>query len=213
MAFYESTDSRFARHYREESKIVLSAMDCVLNGERAIYCSSELTSGFRFYECLREHGLSTTSELKERKPEVRNSVLQTNIRSACEFANSVRAGLRDKTMVITPAPFSAPEWSQPEYLGFWEFLIRTRIKAVWFNRFWEFSNGCSFEFAVAFDAGVPTLDHLGKPLGRDEAINSLEGAIARLNSEGFDTGKLQENLQRLQEPARENPFIETIGRS
>jgi hypothetical protein len=199
MTFYEPSDTTFTRHYREEVDIVFSAIDCVLNGERAIYCSSELTTGIRLYQALRAHHLKTASELKKTMGQswFDANIFQANMHSACEFAKSVRANLLDKTMIITPAPFSAPKWNQTEYLGFWESLIRTRIEAVWFNQFWEFSNGCTFEFAVAFDAGVSTFDHLGRPLGREKAINCLEAAITRLNSEGFDTDKLKENLNRL----------------
>ena len=100
-------------------------------------------------------------------------------------------------MVITPAPFTAPGWSQPEYLGFWETLIRTRIKSVWFNREWQFSNGCTFEFAVAHDAELSTFDHNGEPLDRTAGIAAIASAIKRLEAEGFDTAKLQENLERL----------------
>jgi uncharacterized membrane protein len=199
MTFYNPSDSSFTRHYREEVDMVFSAIDCVLNGERAIYCSSELTTGIRLYEVLREHHLKTAAELKKLmgQPWFDANIFQANMHSACEFAKSVRANVPDKTMIITPAPFNAPEWTQPEYLGFWESLIRTRVKAVWFNQNWEFSNGCTFEFAVAFDAGIPTYDQRGRALERETAISSLEAAIARLSSEGFDTAKLQENLHRL----------------
>jgi hypothetical protein len=199
MTFYSPSDSKFARHYREEVEMVFSGIDCVLNGELAIYCSSELTTGVRLYEALREHGVKTASELKKKMgPEWYEAhIFQANVLSATEFAKSVRAKSGDETLVITPAPFSAPGWSQPEYLAFWETLIRTRIKTVWFNENWEFSNGCTFEFAVALDAGVPMFDHLGNPLSRQKAIQAVEKAIHRLSAEEFDTSKLRENLERL----------------
>jgi hypothetical protein len=180
--------------------MVFSGLDCVLNGELAIYGSSELTTGLRLYETLREHGLKTASELKKKMGEAwfEAHIFGANMNSATEFAKSLRASLSDDTMVITPAPFAAPGWNQPEYLAFWETLIRTRIKAVWFNRNWEFSNGCTFELAVALDSGVPTFDHLGNPLSWQKAIQSVERAIHQLSGEEFDTSKLRENLGRLQ---------------
>jgi hypothetical protein len=184
MAFYHPSESRFSRHYREEVEMAFSSMDCVLNGEQAIYCSSELTTGIRLYEVLRQHRLESATELKRTmgQPWFEANIFQVNMHAASEFARSVR---------------NAPGWTQPEYLGFWETLIRTRVKAVSFNQNWEFSNGCSFEFAVALDAGVPTFDQLGRPLGRKQGIGYLEGAIARLSSQGFDTVSLLESLQRL----------------
>jgi hypothetical protein len=199
MTFYSPSDSKFTRHYREEVEMVFSGIDCVLNGELAIYCSNELTTGRRLYDILREHGLKTASELKKKmgQPWFETNIFGANADSAKEFAKSVRSSLSDDPMIITPAPFTAPGWSQPEYLAFWETLIRTRVKAVWFNENWEFSNGCTFEFAVALDAGVPTFDHLGSALSRQKAIQSVEKAIHRLTEEEFDTSKLRENLDRL----------------
>jgi hypothetical protein len=128
-----------------------------------------------------------------------SNIFEANMRAAMDFAKSVREGLGNSTMAITPAPFAARDWSQPEYLGFWETLIRTRIKSVWFNHNWQYSNGCAFEFAVALHAGVPTMDCCGDALGSEKAIQLLEGAVDRLSTEEFDTTKLRETLSRLYE--------------
>jgi hypothetical protein len=202
MTFYSPTDSKFTRHYREEVEMVFSGIDCVLNGEQAIYCSSELTTGVRLYEALREHHLTTTSDLKKKMGQewFESNIFRVNMGCAMDFAKSVRVGLGYKTMVITPAPFAARDWSQPEYLGFWETLIRTRVKSVWFNQNWEFSNGCAFELAVARHAGVPTMDCDGNVLGFEEAIRRLEKAVAHLNAEKFDTTRLRETLTLLHSP-------------
>jgi len=199
MTFYSPSDSKFTRHYQEEVEMVFSGIDCVLNGELAVYCSSELTTGLRLYESLREHGLKTASELKKKMGQAwfDAHIFQANVRSAKKFAESVRANLNNGALIITPAPFTAPGWSQPEYLAFWETLIRTRIEAVWFNQNWEFSNGCTFELVVALDAEVRTFDHLGNPLKRQQAIQSIEKTIDRLSAQNFDTSKLRENLGHL----------------
>jgi len=199
MTFYSPTDSKFTRHYREEVEMVFSGTDCVLNGERAIYCSSELTTGVRLYEVLREHHLRTASELKEKlgKQWFETNLFCVNMQHAADFAKTVRSSFAGDTMVITPAPFTAPGWSQLEYLAFWETLIRSRIKAVWFNQNWEFSNGCAFELAVAVDEGIPTLDCFGNPMGLGEAIERLGNAVTQLRSEEFDTTKLREALTHL----------------
>ena len=199
MSFYTVSNREFTRHHREEIDMVFSGIDCVLNDERAIYCSSELTTGARLYDALRKNKLKTAAELKEKMGQAwfTTNIFDANVKLAKEFAQCVRNSLTDKTIVITPGPFVAPTWSQPEYLFFWETLLRTRIKSVCFNRNWQFSNGCVFEFAVANDAGLPTLDHNGKSLGLDEGFQLIDSAIRRLAAEGFDTSKLAENLERL----------------
>ena len=47
MIFYSPSDSTFTRLYREEIEISFSSMDCILNGEKAVYASTELTTGLR----------------------------------------------------------------------------------------------------------------------------------------------------------------------
>ena len=178
--------------------MILSGIDCVLHRERAIYCSSEMTSGFAVYQALREHKVKTVPELKKLMGGAwyDANVWDPNVKSAIDFAESVRGNLRDKTMVITPAPFSARDWTQEQYLFLWETLLRTRIKSVWFNRNWQFSNGCTFEYAVALDAGLATFDQDGNVLAPKTAIEEMRIAIELLEREGFETSKLRKNLEQ-----------------
>lgn len=205
MIFYSLSDSTFTRLYREEVDISFSALDCVLNGEKAVYASTELTTGLRLYNAMREAGVKTVADLKQAKGKdwYSANIWDANVRAACEFAARVRANLLGKMLVITPAPFSAPGWTQPEYLAFWEQLIRTRISASWFNLNWQYSNGCTFEFAVSADAGVSVFDHEGRTIGLRHGVQLIEGAIKDLEKDCFDATKLRENLARLQPiPAR-----------
>ena len=201
--FYGATDSKFPRTYREEVEMVFSGLDCALVHEQAVYCSSELTTGARLYAALREHQLKTRAELRERMGQAwfQANLWEPNVNAAMEFAESVRRELGGGAMVITPAPFEAPGWNQPEYWAFWEKLLRTRIKAAWFNRNWQFSNGCAFEFAVARDAGLPTLDHEGQALDIRTGIELVKEAVDKLDAQGFDTSKLSKSLDLLLEVA------------
>jgi hypothetical protein len=199
MTFYEPSDSRFTRHYREEVEMALSAVDCVLCRDQAIYASTELTTGLRLYDALRQSGVLTATAFKENvgRDAFTTRVWEPNVAAALTFAERVYLADERRTLVITPAPFAAPGWSQPEYLAFWETLLRTRIKSAWFNRNWQFSNGCTFEFAVAVDAGLPTMDDEGQPLSIDAAASLIGAAIQRLEEDGFDTSTLRLNLDRL----------------
>ncbi|HEV3219545.1 MAG TPA: hypothetical protein VGZ48_07220 [Candidatus Acidoferrales bacterium] len=204
MTFHTPSESKFTRHHREEVEMVFSGIDCVLNGERAIYCSSELTTGLRLYSALRENKVKSAGELKEKMggPWYTANIWNANVKSSNEFARSVRRASKDKEIVITPAPFSAPGWGQHEYLLFWETLLRTRIKSAWFNHNWQYSNGCTFEFAVALHAGLYTFDHRGDALDRAAGIDLIQSAIKELAKDGFDVGKLRGHLEKAQsEPA------------
>ena len=129
MIFYSLSDSTFTRLYREEIEMAFSALDCVLNGEKAIYASAELTTGRRLYDALREFQVKSAADLKQLKGKewYAANIWEANVKSAQDFAACVREKLGGKTLVITPAPFSAPGWTQPEYLAFWEQLVRTRL--------------------------------------------------------------------------------------
>ena len=51
-------DSRHRpRSYGDESKMALSAIDCVLSGAKGIYVSTQLTTGQRLYRLMREAGV------------------------------------------------------------------------------------------------------------------------------------------------------------
>src|SRR5215216_4177847 len=68
--FYGSHDfnvKEFAnRRVIDEIDMIMTAFDCVLSDDSAIYCSSELTTGKRFYKLLKEHEAESGDELKIR---------------------------------------------------------------------------------------------------------------------------------------------------
>ena len=197
MSFLSVSDSKFTRPYRVETDMLFSAIDCVLHRGHVIYGSSEITTGLRLYEELHTRNLKTRDELKKQMGEswFQTQIFDKNVSLAIEFAEAVRSTLSDNTIVITPAPLFIPSWSQNEYLAFWEKLLRTRVKSVWFNRNWQFSNGCAFEFAVAQDAGLPTFDHTGEALSRDAGIGLITAAVQQLEHWGLDAAQLRKNLE------------------
>jgi hypothetical protein len=199
MSFISPRDSEFKRFYSQEVEMLFSALDCVLHGQHVLYCSSELTSGLNLFQALRQHGLKTRDDLRQQMGEAwyKANILDVNAAAAVEFAAQARRAIPAGTIVVTPAPFSAPNWDQRQYLAFWEKLLRKPVGLVWFNRNWQFSNGCALEFAVAQNAGLPTFDHAGNPLGCREGIELLMAAIVQLEADGFDASTLRENLARL----------------
>lgn len=184
----------YSRLYHDERKMAFSALDCVLNGEKGVYASSELTTGTRAYELLDGSGHRSMRELGDSH---RGALLKTNMEEAGRFAARLREHLGGRELVITPAPFEAPGWTQAEYLAYWEELIRTRVKAVYFNDGWALSNGCTFELAIALEAGVPTFAADCAPLPADAAAEMVERAIAEVEARGYDAARLRINLERI----------------
>jgi hypothetical protein len=174
-----------------------TAMDCVLNGEKAVYCSSELTSGLRAFNEMRKHRMKSSAELKEKlgREWFQTNIFEPNAKSTNEFAASVRRAQTSPTPIITPAPLYIQGWGQPEYNGFWKELIHTRVESVRFNENWQFSNGCTFEFVEAQEARVQTLDVNGKLLNPRVAAQLIGEAIKQFVD--LDNSTLQENLRRI----------------
>ena len=189
----------FTRTYGEEVVIALSAFDSVLNGEKAIYASSELTTGKRLNALYRQFGVRTTSDLRRRIGEeaYRRLVWDPNVQEAVDLARELHHQLGGE-IALTPAPFVSPGWGQPEYLAFWETVIRTRCKAVYFSPDWEYSSGCAFEFAVARDAGLPTFYADGREMTLAEGRARIAAAAGELAAEGLDVSPLREVLARLE---------------
>ena len=189
--------------YGEAVGLADSMLRSVLNGEKALYGSSELTTGRRLYELLRQHSLRDLPALKQQlgKDEVDRLLLQPNMAAAAAFARTLRERSGWRELVVTPAWFEAPGWTQAQYLAFWETLIRGRFKAVHFNAAWEYSNGCAFEFAVAQSEELPTFDACGQPLSRGAGIARLTAAAQELAAAGFDAGGLHQALGWLAAPS------------
>ena len=211
----EATARSRARTFPEEVGIALSAVDCMLNGDKAVYASSDLTTGRRFYRLLRESEARYPEGLRTKlgAEAYRRRLFEPNAEAANAFARSLRDLLGGRTLVITPAPLRVPDWSQDEYLGFFEALIRTRIHAAYFNDGWEYSNGCTFEFVVAQEAGVPTFDARGVPLDRGTALVLGERAVTELQASGIEPVGLQQHYTRLRRLGELRPAPEGPARS
>jgi hypothetical protein len=187
------------RTYGEEVVIALSAFDSVLNGEKAIYASSELTTGKRLHALFRQHGVRSGAGLREKLGEeaFQRLVWDPNVQEAVDLARDLHHRLGGE-IVITPAPFVSPGWTQPEYLAFWETVVRTRCKAVYFSEDWEYSSGCAFELSVARDAGLPTFHADGRELTLEDGMRRIAAAAGELAAEGIDVAPLREALARLE---------------
>jgi len=126
---------RFERTQEQEVTAALSALDCVLLRGKGVYASSELTSGRRAQRLQRDHGVADSGTLRELLGSERYDALvwNPNVAAAIAFACELRDRMDGAELVISPAPFIAPGWPQSAYLAFWETVIRTRVKAVYFT--------------------------------------------------------------------------------
>ncbi|MFL6213650.1 MAG: hypothetical protein ACJ74J_07105 [Blastocatellia bacterium] len=187
----------------DEIRMVMSAFDCVLPDDAGIYCSSDITTGRRFYfDVLKPHGVRSEEELRRKVGDdefkrIHTALIQANVERGVTFAEKLRE--RGLINVVTPGPFFARGFDQQHYLYLWEWFIIKKTKQVWFNKDWQYSNGCSLEYAIAMKKGIPRLDYEGSPLNLEEAINKVAAAAEELKAEGFAVNKLETNLRRMEE--------------
>jgi hypothetical protein len=185
----------------DEIKMVMSAFDCVLPDDAGIYCSSDITTGKGFYfDFLGRYGVKSEEELgqmlgTEALKNVKNQLVQANVARGIAFSEKLRE--RGLINVVAPGPFVAKGFDQQHYLYLWEWFIIKKIYQVWFNEDWQYSNGCTFEYAVATAKGIPRHDHEGETLPLDRAIFMIECAQTELKERGFVVNKLKHNLELL----------------
>src|ERR1700730_1607427 len=90
----------------DEIKMSMSAFDCVLPDDAGIYCSSDITTGKKFYyEVLKKYEARSEKELKERLgdeefKQVQSGLIQANVARGVEFAEKLRE--RGLINVLTP---------------------------------------------------------------------------------------------------------------
>jgi hypothetical protein len=182
----------------DEIKMSMSAFDCVLPDDGGIYCSSDITTGKRFYyDVLKKNAARSEDELKVKLGEegfkkVQTELIQFNVARGVEFAERLRE--RGLINVVTPGPYFAKGFDQQHYLYLWEWFIIKKIYEVRLNDDWEYSNGCTLEYVIATRKGIPRFDHEGGAIGLDSAIERVEVAVNELGVEGFEIKKLEHNL-------------------
>jgi hypothetical protein len=182
----------------DEINMSMSAFDCMLPDDAGIYCSSDITTGKKFYyEVLKKFGVKSEQELKEKLgveefKQVQTELIQFNVARGSRFAEKLRE--RGLINVVTPGPYFARGFDQQHYLYLWELFIIKKIYEVRFNYDWEYSNGCTLEYAIAARKGIPRLDHEGSPLDLESAIDRVGVALAELGKESFVIKKLENNL-------------------
>lgn len=181
----------------DTQQIILSMADCFTREEKAVYCSSELTTGIRLYTACTDNGVTDRYALADKlgKDWLRDNVFKVNETAANEFASYIQ--IKRQHTTISPAALFVPEWGQHDYLSFWETLIKTRISEVWFNENWQYSNGCTFEFMAAKAAGLPTFDPVGGIISSAEGQTTIFRAIEVLGKQNIDTRKLEEHSQKI----------------
>lgn len=191
------------RKVLDEIAMLLTAFDCVLPDDSAIYCSSDVTTGrLLYFEVYERHGVRSDAELKDRLGAegyrgVMRALIKENIERGVEFTEGLRR--RGLANLINPGPLFAPGFEQQHYHYLWESVIVRKVYQSYFNDGWEYSNGCTLEYAICRRKGIPALDHFGRELRPDDAKALVGRAVADLKARGIIAPMLERNLSLIEE--------------
>jgi hypothetical protein len=181
----------------------ISAFECFAPEDSCIYLSSEITTGQRFYSLLREHGVRSRDELKQKLgvsfQQAWKHLMDQNLFAGQTFFQEMNQG--GHRNLINPGPFFAKGWEQEHYLYLWEWVIVHKCCETRFNSGWNYSNGCTLEYAISLRKSIPRRHKDNRSLDATEAIALIEAALADLGTTGIDTPALRLNLQRIKEAA------------
>jgi hypothetical protein len=157
----------------------------VIEDKSATYVSVPITSGRRFLEWYKTRG----AQLEPNSREWRDELLQSVIRPNSEAVASRVAELRKLagTVLINPAAFNRPDWTQDDYRYFWGYVIERFVNKVVFFDGWQFSSGCGYEFLNCIRSGIAAFAEDGAQLDRDEGCKLIEAAIAEMRAVGAPT--------------------------
>ncbi len=83
------------------------------------------------------------------------------------------------------------------YLSFWVDVIKRFAAEVWLNEGWEFSNGCTYEYYAAVEAGIPCFTIDGQKIDVPSAIELISVAIEKMSLVNMDTASIESTLEKL----------------
>jgi hypothetical protein len=169
----------------------------VVEQRSAYYVSTPITTGRRF---VKWRSATALAEVDPRYvDEHRRRVIQVNFEEVRPFVHSLRRRL--SVPVIDPTALDdIPGWTQEDYRSLWARVIERYVDTVVFVYGWEYSSGCSYEFLVAKQAGVKTVDSAMNELTIRDGLILLAAAMddyrqANLSVEYLET--IQRQLSAL----------------
>ncbi len=161
------------------------------------YLSAPISTGYRDLQLMQELGVSKDNLRERFAQEYRERVLGPNEREAHKFAQMVRR-LDGRRVVINPGELYVAEWTQADYMAFWEETIRSYCLEVALAPGWEYSAGARYEASLALQTALRLIDIQGRELSARDLAAMDERARLRLAGEGFAVGLIEDYLPRIE---------------
>ena len=106
--------------------------------------------------------------------------------------------LDGRRVVINPGELYVAEWTQADYMAFWEETIRSFCLEMALAPGWEYSAGARYETSLALQTALRLIDVQGRELDA-QALQAMDArARRRLESEGFASDLVEEYMPRIE---------------
>lgn len=178
------TDVRYPPNadHPQEVEAGVAAVAREINGRPAIYLSTPITTGKRYYDFIAGAGRQLTGTA--RRAALQRHVVLPNIKQAQIVATSVEQ--RVQKYVINPAGYEFRGWSQSDYTVMWSRVICEIAESVVCVDGWEYSNGCAYEFLTLVKANKECRDQNADAIAPAQGLNGIDQAASEIAKAGLD---------------------------
>jgi hypothetical protein len=169
----------------------LNLMNAIGAQAGVTYLSAPITTGYRDISLMRELGVTKDALRTIFPTEFRDRVIRPNEREAHKYAQMVRRRSSNGGVVVNPGALFVPDWSQRDYMNFWEETIRSYCMEVVLAPGWEYSSGARYEAAISLQTMLKLSDVHGHALSAVQLQQIDRRARNQLLSEGYSAQEIE----------------------
>src|SRR4030042_1737384 len=163
----------------KDIELILTGVKIAVNGRNVVYISLPITTGKRFWDWHADfEGNFEISDCAYVRKHQKHVVApnRENVQRIMKVIEK-KVG-RD---IISPTLLEdLPGWTQDDYRALWARVLKECVNMVVFAEGWEYSNGCAYEFLIATQVGIRTVDEHLRPLRLDQGIRKITKAIQEM---------------------------------
>lgn len=175
----------------------------------SVYVSTPITTGHDYLIWLAENPDRTGAAAAAHQ----RSTVRSNLARAEPLVAAVRAAALGAQVIDPTQLKSIPTWAQADYHRYWAEVIERAVSRVVFADGWQYSIGCTVEFAVATMHDLPLFDARLQVMYPADGIRHLYDARPLLLRAGVDATLHQAAVATLE---RHRPTVvpsAIVGRS
>ena len=161
--------------------------------QTAVYLSTPITTGPRLLAAMSGASIPENDAFLQN---LRHEVMAENLLGVKPLRRRLNETHRS-SHVIDPTDLDIDGWGQRDYHRFWVEVLRNFVAEVVFADGWQASTGCTLEYLVATDLGIPCFNSDLTPLGRTEGQELIKIAIGQIEAAGLDASIHRSVLDRL----------------